>query len=216
MEDFIPGWLNPGRNSAAFTWHDSSRDEWNKVAVKTFSAQPGPSALLEYCRIRPGLRLVLQSNQVCTSSMRIFNAYGALLCALTERKPKENWLEQEYPSFLRNNMTSSNKCAKNVLVWYMYKHGPLRSLHGHGPWRLFFWNFQGGDSCTFSQGFRRFSENLRWPYRDEMAGCLHGELYAFSSRARHVNTCTHTDTNRVELIPGWVSSRDEILHVNGP
>ena len=54
MEDFIPGWLNPGRNSAAFTWHDSSRDEWNKVAVKTFSAQPGPSALLEYGKIRPG------------------------------------------------------------------------------------------------------------------------------------------------------------------
>ena len=50
----------------------------------------------------------------------------------------------------------------------------------------FFWggggNFQGGDSCTFSQGFRRFSENLRWPSRDEMAGCLHGELYASSSR----------------------------------
>ena len=70
--------------------------------------------------------------------MRIFNAYGALLCALTERKQTENWLEQEYPSFLRNNMTSSNKCAKNVLVLYMYKYGPLRSLHGHGAWRLFF------------------------------------------------------------------------------
>ena len=86
--------------------------------------------------------------------------------------------------------------------------------------RLFFCNFQSGDSCTFSQGFRRFSENLRWPSRDEMAGRLHGELYAFSSRnkfplghsdqvesspgvissrARHVNTCTHTCTNRVEV-----------------
>ena len=87
-------------------------------------------------------------------------------------------------------MTSSNKCAKNVLVLYMYKHGPLRSLHGHGAWRLlfFFWNFQGGDSCTFSQGFRKFSENLRWTFRDEMAGCSHGELYALSSRARHVKT----------------------------
>ena len=40
------------------------------------------------------------------------------------------------------------------------------------------------------------------PGRDEMAGRLHGELYAFSSRARDVNTCTHTCTNRVELSPG--------------
>ena len=35
-------------------------------------------------------------------------------------------------------MTSSNKCAKNVLVLYMYKYGPLHSLHGHGAWRLLF------------------------------------------------------------------------------
>ena len=65
-------------------------------------------------------------------------------------------------------MTRSNRCAKNVLVSYMYKYVPLCSLHGHGARRLFFWNFQGGDSCTFSQGFRRFSENLRWPSQDEM------------------------------------------------
>ena len=42
----------------------------------------------------------------------------------------------------------------------------------------------------------------RWPSRDEMAGCLRGELYALSSWARHVNTCTHMCMNRVELSPG--------------
>ena len=62
----------------------------------------------------------------------------------------------------------------------------------------FVWNFQGGDSCTFSQGFRRFSENLRLPSRDEMAGCLHGELYAFSSRDKF--QLGHLD--RVDSWPG--------------
>ena len=52
--------------------------------MKTFSAQPGPSALLEYCKIRPGFEASYTiKHQVC---MHIFNAYGALLCALTERK----------------------------------------------------------------------------------------------------------------------------------
>ena len=185
--------------------------------MKTFSAQPGPSALLGYCKIRPGFEASF------TIKPGLY-AYGALLCALTERKTERELARARISVVFRNNMTSSNKCAKNVLVLYMYKYGPLRSLHGHGASRSFFLNFQGGDSCTFSQGFRRFSENLRWPSRDEMAGCLHGELHAFSSRdkfqlghldrvetylsrARHVNTLYLYSyvygRNRVELSPGW-------------
>ena len=44
----------------------------------------------------------------------------------------------------------------------------------------------------------QISENLRWPSRDEMAGCLHGELYAFSSRDKF--QLDHLD--RVESCPG--------------
>ena len=36
-EDFIPGWLNPGRNTTGLTWNDSSRDDWSLRAELTCS-----------------------------------------------------------------------------------------------------------------------------------------------------------------------------------
>ena len=84
-------------------------------------------------------------------------------------------------TFLRNNMTR-NKCAKTTLYLSCTCTSVGLCVHGHGAWRLFYLEFSRWDSCTISQGLRRFSENLRWPSRDEMAGCLHGELYTFSSR----------------------------------
>ena len=46
----------------------------------------------------------------------------------------------------------------------------------------FIWNFQGGDSCTFSQGFRRFSENLRLGY---------GGHPGTKWRVVYMGNCTH-------------------------
>ena len=70
--------------------------------MKAFSARPGPSALLEYCKIRPAFEaslVVLQSNhnysarwrargEVC---MRIFNAYGALLGNYRKKNRKRSY-----------------------------------------------------------------------------------------------------------------------------
>ena len=87
--------------------------------MKTFSAQPGPSALLEYCKIRPGFEA---SFTIKPGLYAYLQCVWRLVLCFEERKTERDWLEQEYPSFLRNN-----KCAKNVLVLYMYKYGPLRS-----------------------------------------------------------------------------------------
>ena len=92
-------------------------------------------------------------------------------------------------------MTSSNKCAKNVHVLYMYKYGPLRSLHGHGAWRLFFFGiFKVGIHGDFLQA----SVDFQKTYGGHLEGCLHGELYVFSSREKF-QLC-HLD--RVESCPG--------------
>ena len=80
-----------------------------------------------------------------------------------KEKRKENWLEQEYPSFLRNNLTSSNKCVKNVLVLYMYKYGPLRSLHVRGAWRFFFFFFFEFSRWGFMYIFSRLPQIFRKP-----------------------------------------------------
>ena len=48
MEDFIPGCLNPGRNSTVFTWHDSSRKEWNLQAKLSCSVHPRLGLLHEF------------------------------------------------------------------------------------------------------------------------------------------------------------------------
>ena len=102
---------------------------------RLFLLSSGRVHCFSIARFIPVLRLVLQSNPVC---MRIFNAYGALLCPLIERKTERELARARISVVFRYNMKSSNKCAKNVLVLYMYKYGPLCSLHGHGAWRLFF------------------------------------------------------------------------------
>ena len=82
-----------------------------------FLLSPGRVCCLSIARFVPVVRLVLQSNQVC---MLIFNAYGALLCALTERKTErelararisvvssqqlEKFVQQRLMSFLTSNM----------------------------------------------------------------------------------------------------------------
>ena len=48
MEDFIPGWLNPGQNSTVFIWRDSSREEWNLQTELSCSVHPGLSLLREF------------------------------------------------------------------------------------------------------------------------------------------------------------------------
>ena len=124
--------------------------------MKTFSVQPGPSALLEYCKIRPGFEASFTIKPGLYAYLQC--VWRLALCFDRRKKQKENWLELEYPSFLRNNMTSSNKCAKNVHVLYMYKYGPLRSLHGHGSWRLFFLEFS---RCMYI--FSRLPQIFRKP-----------------------------------------------------
>ena len=155
--------------------------------MKTFSAQPGPSALLEYCKIRPGFEASFTIKP---------GLYSYLQCvwrlALTERKT-ERELARARISVVssqqhgkQQQVCEERTCLVHVQVWAS---GPLRSLHGHGAWRLFFLEFsRWGFMYIFSRLPRRFSENLRWPSRDEMAGCLHGKLYAFSSRPGQVST----------------------------
>ena len=134
---------------------------------------------LSIARFVPVLRLALQSNHnysahwrwgrfVCVSSMRMAP------CFIKTERELARARTSIVTELLRNNMTS-NKCAKNVLVLYMAM---------HGAWRLF---LKVGFMYIFSRkntgkciSFGRVSENLRWPSRDEMVGCLHGKLYAFS------------------------------------
>ena len=64
----------------------------------------------------------------------------------------------------------------------------------------FFWNFQGGDSCTLI--FLQASVDFQKIYGGHLEGSLHGELYVFSSRDKF--QLRHLD--RVESCPGMKSS----------
>ena len=88
--------------------------------MKTFLLGPARVYCLSIARFVPVLRLVLQSNQVC---MRIFNAYGALLCALIERKT-ERELARERISVVssqqhdkQQQVRDERTCLVHVQVW---------------------------------------------------------------------------------------------------
>ena len=74
----------------------------------------------------------------------------------------------------------------------------------------FSWNFQDGDSCTFSQGFRRFSENY-WNFLLVSRNVRYGFMYHhddFPGTGRFTGTCsvntpcpTGTDLYEYESVP---------------
>ena len=101
--------------------------------------------------------------------MRIFNAYGALLCALTERKT-ERELAQARISVVSLQQHDKQQQVREERTCLVPSMGLCVVYMAMARGAYFFWNFQGEDSCTFSQGFHRFSENLRWPSRERNGG----------------------------------------------
>ena len=121
------------------TWRISSRDDSTRDEIvqrlhdmirpgmsgprsrwKPFLLSPGRVHCLSKARFVPVLRLVLQSNQVC---MRIYNAHGALLCALTERK-SERELARARISVVSSQQRDKQQqvreertCLVHVQVW---------------------------------------------------------------------------------------------------
>ena len=94
-------------------------DEWNKVVVKTFSARPGPSALLEYCKIRPGFDhnqtiIIYYSARagrfVCVSSIRM------ALC-FTERKTEREVRIFISPGFSNRRTSPTGNPSSSRSCW---------------------------------------------------------------------------------------------------
>ena len=102
--------------------------------MKTFSARPGASALLEYCKIRPGFEASFTIKPGLYTYLQC--VWRLALCFDRKKSRKRTGSSKNicHLAALLRNMTSSNKCAKNVhvLVLYMYKYGPLRTW----PWRV--------------------------------------------------------------------------------
>ena len=106
------------------------------------------------------------------------------------QKEEENWLEQDHPSY---DCTSSQQHDKQqereertclVQVWAV---------------AFIYLEFSRWDSCTFSQGFRRFSENLRWPYRDKMATVIYMGNCAHFRPGTTFNSVIWTE---LKVVPG--------------
>ena len=85
--------------------------------MKTFSSRPGPSALLEYCKIRSGFEASFtikpySREKVC---MRIFNDYGALLCNYRKKNRKRTGSSKNIRHFFATTLQAATSARRTYL-----------------------------------------------------------------------------------------------------
>ena len=157
MEDFIPGWLDPGRNSTAFmTWFVPGWVEQGRG--EDFSARPGPSVLLEYCKIRPGFEASFTIKPGLYAYLQC--VWRLALCFDRKKNRKGTGSRKNIRRFFATTWQAATSARRTYLSCTCTSMGLCVVYMAMARGAYYFLNFQGGG---FMYIFSRLPQIFRKP-----------------------------------------------------